>query len=736
MSVNNPEQYITTGSVKSTSHEAALPELPSLSGLNMRELWLVLQRSSRILGGISILTILGILIFLLISTPLYTAEAVLQINVQKSNIVNIESVMSGITSDESQIQSQLDIISSRNLAGRVVDALNLVNDSEFSPNVNKGGIIKWAVSKIKGEDYADSENDKKEKQEIRSKTVTNVLDRLKVVRNPKSYTIVLKYTSKSPGKAALIANAFVSEYLKGQLTAKFDATERANSWLTEKLIDLQGKVRQSEMLVQAFREKHGLIETSGRTITDQQLSELNTQLILARTEKAQAEARLNATGEDESSADVLRSPLIQNLRNQETEVLRKKSDLSNQYGPKHPKMINVSAELSDLRAKIDIEIKKVRESIQNEVSVATAREDSLKRSLDELQDKTGLSTKAKIELGELERLWKANKSLYESFLERSKETSEGHGLENADAFVISNAEEPVSPSYPVPGIVILVAFIIGISIATLVILMMEHLDNAVTSSKQAEEVTGISSIGMIPELEKKSNIMNYLIKKPSSVFAESLRSVLTAVHFSNPDKTPKVIMVTSSVPKEGKSSFVLTFASLAANSGKKVLLIDCDLKRPTIAKALKREFEFGLSDLLADRATESQVICHEEKTGLDFIPAHPNTVNSHNLLGSNKMKELLGRMHDKYDMIVIDSPPIMAISDSIVLAKIVDTTIFVVRWQKTSREIVKTAIKQLKSFNINMAGVVLTRVDIKKQSKYGYGDKGYYYTNYSEYYSG
>lgn len=700
--------------------------------IDLRELWMVIRRRYQVVVGAVLSSLCIAVIFLAVATPLYKAESVIQANVQKTTVVDIQAVLSGNTADETQIQSQLDIINSRNLAGIVVDTNNLVNDPEFSPDVNHGGIIKWLKSLINnGESLQDSE----EAQRIRSETINEVLRRLNVSRNPKSYTIIISFTSRSPEKAARLANSFVEQYLQGQLAVKFDATKRANSWLTAKLSELQVKVRESESLVQAFREKHGLIETGGQTITDQQLAELNTQLILARTERAQAEARMAGSGGDESSTDVLDSKLIQDLRGQEVQVLRKKSDLSSQYGPKHPKMINVTSELRDLRDKISLEIQKVKSSLSKEVTIAKAREESLQNSLNELQDKSGLSMKARIELDELERQKNANKSLYESFLERSKETSEGQGLERPDALVISTAEVPLDISYPRKIIVMLLALMAGIFIGLICVFVMEYLDNAVNNSKQAEDLTGINTIGVIPELTKAPNIVDYLTKRPSSVFAESLRSVLTAVHFSNPDNSPKVIMVTSSVPKEGKSSFALSFATLVAKSGKKVLLIDADLKRPTVAKALKKEFKFGLSDLLAGDATESQTICHDKNSGLDYIPAHPNTVNSHNLLASNRMKELLEKMKKTYDIVVIDTPPVMVLSDCIVLAKVVDTTMFVLRWQKTSREIVRAAIEQLKSYNVNIAGVVLTRVDIEKQSQYGGGDKGHYYKNYSEYYS-
>ena len=195
-------------------------------------------------------------------------------------------------------------------------------------------------------------------------------------------------------------------------------------------------------------------------------------------------------------------------------------------------------------------------------------------------------------------------------------------------------------------------------------------------------------------------------------------------------------MVTSSTPKEGKTTFSSSFAVMAAKSGSKVLIIDCDMRRPSIAKALNHDTKHDLCDLLTGSSTLQQVLNHDKKLGIDYITSHPNTPNSQELLGSNSMKSFLEKMRSKYDLIVLDTPPIMAVSDCLVLSKIADTTVFVVRWDKTPRQLVKESLKQIKFCDIKLAGVVLSRVDIDKHNEYGYNDSAYYYGNYKEYYNG
>lgn len=266
--------------------------------------------------------------------------------------------------------------------------------------------------------------------------------------------------------------------------------------------------------------------------------------------------------------------------------------------------------------------------------------------------------------------------------------------------------------------------------------LLEQLDNAFKTTEQLEKMTHTATVGMIPELPAKTNLIEYASTKLSSVFAESLRSVLTSLHFSNPDNPPKVVMINSTVPQEGKSSFSASMATLLAKSGAKVLLIDCDLKRPALGKILGiKKSENGLSELLAGDATEKQVVRLDKRSGLHFMTSKSNTVHSQDLLASQKMTDFLNACRKKYDMIILDTPPVMAVSDALVLSGKVDAALYMVRWDKTPRQLVQSGIKQLHSCNIPLAGTVLNRVNLEKHARYGYADRGYYYGRYKEYYT-
>ncbi|MDB2415484.1 AAA family ATPase, partial [Rickettsiales bacterium] len=520
-----------------------------------------------------------------------------------------------------------------------------------------------------------SEHEKRENQiKNKYKTISNVLERLKVFKKPNSLTIYLQFTSESPQKAQEIANVIAEEYLFNQLAIKFDATKKANSWLNSKLADLQKNLHESDILVQAFRKKHGLVQSEGVTISDKQLSEISSQLILAKAETAQAEARLKFSKESiQESVEVLNSPLIQTLRGQETEVVRKKSDLEARYGNKHPKIVNVNAELRDLRQKIDQEINKIRNSLKHEVRIAKTREMELKKSLQQMQNKSGVSGAARVQLDELVRQNNANRSLYESFLARYKETSIDQDMEQADARIVSYAEAPIKPSAPKKRIIFLLFTFFGVLFGISLSFVIYFMNNTIKSASQLEQLIGRSVIGIIPELSYGALFSKYICEHPSSMFSEAIRAVWTAIHYSNPDKEARTIMVTSSLPEEGKTSFSSSLATLISKSGKKAIIIDCDLKRPSISKCFEKvDNKFVLNDLLTGDAPLSKVVNHDKKTGVDFILASPNTHNSNEILGSKKMQDLLILLGSKYDFIILDTPPVIAVSDCLVVSKFVD----------------------------------------------------------------
>jgi succinoglycan biosynthesis transport protein ExoP len=753
----------------SRRHDAVVPAVIEDREIDLRSILGMLRRRKSVIFGTVAAVLLVTMLVLIQLTPRYTASSQLMLNTRQQNVVDIETVMSGLNVEagafQTGVRSEINIIMSRSLARRVVEKLGLMQDPEFNWNLRQGSALdfinpiawlesgmRWVVTAVglgpkntEGESGAASEPrtaEEEENVELNS-VISSFLSHLTASNDGRSYSILVNFTSEDPEKAAVIANAVADQYLVDQLEAKFEATRRATAWLNERLADLREKVKESETALQEYREQSNLIDNQGQTVSAQQLSELNSQLILARTERAQVEARLRRvrelvkTGGVESSPEVLANPLIQRLREQETDLARQQAELSGRYGDRHPTMINLRAEIRDLRSKIDAEVNKIVLSLANEVEVARARESTLAANLASIQQNVGELSRASVRLNELQREADANRALFETFLNRFKETSNQDQIIQPDARIISAAETPQWPSFPRKKVILAMALGVSVFLGVFLALLIERLDNGFRSPEQVERLTGVPGLGLIPAVRasRKSQPQDYLLQKPTSAYAEALQSVRTALHFSNVDHPPKVILVTSALPEEGKTTFAVSLARIAARSGLKVVLVDADMRRPKVARILGLESDAGLRELLAGDALIPGVLHKDEPSGMHIIPSQPDTPGPQDLLGSRRMRDLIRQMSSLYDLVVIDSPPIMAVSDAIVLSGLADATLVMVRWETTPREVTLSAVRQLRQSGGRIAGAVLTRVNMRKHARFSYGDSGYYYDKYKGYYA-
>ncbi len=701
----------------------------------LRRRWLVLASC---LGGA-----LALCVLLLIITPRqYTAETMLQINTRTEQVTNMEEVVSGLSGTDAAIRTELDVLTSRKVALRVIRNEKLVNDPDFGGSFGVFTLLRnlvgAALLPMQGtEELPQALPDPKFNTESvdETKAINALLTNLNVSMKPRSFSIIVRYTAGTPELAQRVVNALAQEYLNNQLEERFDATKRANDWINGRLKQLQGNVQRAELAVRKFREDNGLTEARGVTLNDQQLSELNTQLILARTQLAEAEAKVVSTRRGVgTTSEVLNNPLIQNLRMQETEVRRKMSDLASRYGPMHPRMQTVRNELANVQSKIGEEMGKIRGSLDNDIDMANARVNTLQQQLQQMQERSQLSSGPAVQLAELERQAEAERSLYESFLQRGRQIAQMDFVQ-ADARVISAAELPAGPSSPKPVLWLLVALLLGGGLGVALMLLLELLDSGFRTTSQIETHLGAAPLGLLGELPHGEDVAHFVVKKPTSAFSEGIRAVRTALQFANPDRTVQVVMITSSVPQEGKSIFAASLAQLTAHGGSRVLLIDADMRRPSLAKKLGLEPKVGLAEVLIGQTKVKDIILVDKASGLHVAPALANTQFAQELLGSEKMATLVAAWRKEYDLIVLDCPPVMAVADAVTLSKLCDAVVFVARWGTTPRVLAAHAIKQLRNAHANVAGVVLTRVDLEKQQAYGYGDYGYYYGKYKEYYT-
>ena len=715
----------------------------------LAQIW---RRRGLIVATVGLVTLAATIVVLQI-TPRYSADTRILVGAPEANVVNIEDVLTGLGTDQSAVRSEVEILSSRTLAAKVVDALDLTASAEFNPRLRPPSLlsafnpIDWIADRIPeswrrtgpGAGPAETAPEPGElEQQAKIVAQDTLLKAVSVSIVGRSRVISVTATSEDPALAAAIANSLSELYLLEQLEAKFEATKRATDWLSERIRNLRQQVEASERAVETYRRQHGLIRSRDTTVTEQQISEINTQLILARTGTAEAEARLRqvrtllaSEGGVDSATEVLASPLIQRLRERETDVARQKAEMATEYGPRHPKMINIRAELDDIRARIEAEVGKIVRGLGNELEVARARERTLARNLETLKAENATSNTAQAGLRVLEREAAANRALFDTFLARWKETGQQDGIQHADARIISRAEIPSDPTSPRTTLVIGLAAGGSAFLALLLVLVVEQLDRGFRSTDQIERLTGFGTLSLVPLLTRRQRRRRephaYVLGQPASAFAESLRTLHTGWLLSGADAAPKSMLVASSVPDEGKTTVSVALARLVARSGRRVLLIDGDLRRHRAARLLGLSSDVGLVQATADpSALENGLIQEDTHTGLHVLASGGTVPNPLDLIGSARMRELMAVLRDRYDLVVIDSPPVLVVSDARLLARLADKTVFVVRWANTRRETAVLALKQLIESGASVAGVLLTMVDVRNHARYTYSDSGYY----------
>lgn len=703
---------------------------------DLRDVWLFTRRNLRLIlliaAGVAVLA--TILAFVLPSR--YAGEAIIMLDPRSKHITNMQEVVSDLNLDNQVIRSEVSIIESRSVLNRVIKDLGLLSDADFNPSLQGVG---WL-----GRLFASDKPEEKEKREAIERTlVADVLDdHLKVINDGRSYSITIRYEDRTPERAARIANAVADQYLVDQLEVKYDMTQRANAWLSRRMEGLRAEVNDAEKAVEEYKIKNNLVGVGEETATQKQLEAINPQLLQARAERALAEARLKGIkdlprAKLESASVVTSSPLVQQLKQQEAEVRRKEADLATRYGDRHPMIINVRNELASIRAKVAEETDKVLASLQNDFDIASGKVKGMEEELARLEGQTGSGNRAMITLRQLQREAQATRSLYEGFLNRFKQVAEQQDMNIADARIVARAEVPLSPFFPKPAMFALFGLCFGFVVGYLVAFLLEYMDRGFRSLTIVEKTFGVPGLGIVPLAELAGGQLpsDYILEKPLSSYAEAMRSIRTAIHFSNVDAPPKVILATSSLPGEGKTVFCCTYARLLAKSGTKVLLIDADMRRPRQHSILGLDkTKPDLAAVLAGDASFGDAV-QKDISGADVIIARSKTPNPQELLSSRQMERLIEGARQHYDLVIIDAPPIMAVADAAVLSRLADATLFIIKWAATPREVVSECLKSMKAYKTKLAGVVLSQVDLEEQKRYGYGDYGYYYGRYKDYYS-
>ena len=706
------------------------------------------RRWKLILAAAAAVMALAFLVLLTIA-PRYTATAQVLLEPRKEKVFGADNILPELNLDSGNIDSQLAVIQSINMLRRVVEKEKLTADAEFG-QAPPAGLLSLLLGLFASGDAQQTAlakpDDAIPPYVLRS--IGRLRNALEVTRVNRTYILSISVTSADPAKATRLANAVADAYVVDQLDARYDAAKRASTWLADRMEGLQDQLRQSEQAVAAFRKEHNLQATGSGdnkiTISDQQLSDLNGKLIAARADVAERRAKyeqaVNVTthgGNLQAIPDVVRSNVISSLRTQQAEVARKEADLSAHYGDQHPLVINTRAERRDIERSISAEVQRILVNLKNDYDVAKSREDSLQASLYEVTGQTGQDNGVAVRLRELERLNTANKTLFDNFLSRTNITREQASFEEREARVISPATKPSAPSFPKKGLVEALAGVVGLLLGVGGSVALDMLNSGFMTPRELEDKVGYPVLAAIPLLAEKDRKVDdeivdpsrYLIAKPLSRYAEVVRSIRVGIRMADVDNPAKVILITSAIPDEGKSTLAQSLAFSAVRAGERVLLIDCDLRHPSLSKYFGLEDKPGLVDFLTNSVSFEDVIALQN--GLTILPAGMKSQNPPDLLGSARFKHLVEKLREVFDYIIINSSPVEPVIDAKVLSAIVDKVVFAVRWQTTKRELVASNLEFF-ARQQKLAGVALNMIDEAKAPRYGaYAHySGYYYKKY------
>jgi capsular exopolysaccharide synthesis family protein len=646
-----------------------------------------------VLGGCVAATVVAL--FLIV--PLYTATAELMIEVRRNNVAEVNSVLTVLPTDQASIQNQIQILTSRQFARRVIEKLSLHLDPEFGDGASASRVAAL------GEGVGGLQ--------VPEKVVDTVLKRLRVTQSGLSTTLTISAGSRDALKSARIVNAWVDAYVEEQLSAKYDATRAAVTWLSGRVRELAEQAQADEAEVQRYKAENEIVELGASgSLVDQQAATVSLQLVNARADHAQKKSLyervlvLQRTAGPVAASQVVDSPVLTELRNKEAELARQEAQLSSRYLPQHPRMLEIASQREANR-----------ERLASEVAVARANAESLQGSLTQVQSRFRTEGTASIKLKALRSIAESSRAQYEALLARLKAVQGQEAFATPDAQIVSRANVPLTPS-PSRALVAGLALPMSILIALVAVFAAEGLQPVVRTGEQAREVLGLSVLAVTPSIGTVSRpaLAAAAIDAPGKPFARSLHAALLGLGLAADDVEPKTILVASAKSGDGKTTTAVGLARVAARYGRRTLLIDANFLQPAVAHAMGLDpTAGGLGSFLTGGATLEASVCRDDQTDLRVLVPGIDEVAGVELTPA-RLKALLGEARQRFDLVIIDTASVQEGPDAVAMARLCDATVLVLHAGHTPRETAMSVIEAFMSARARLAGVVLAQArDVK-----------------------
>jgi len=727
--------------VNRTTQHYAYPVLPSQDSVLREYLRVLIKRKWIVISSVTV--IFGVVaIATLKSIPIYDASGSIAINKSDPALLNIKDSANAPIEyyDPADLDTEVRILKSDLLALQVIRQLNLDKRPEF------GG---------KGESSGNSLALTTDALQPDSEQTTALLSafkgNLRVALQPDSRVVDIHFRSPDRQLAAHVVNALTSTYIEQNFKTRFESTMQASDWLSKQLVDLQLKVETSQEKLVKYQKEHGILGIDEKqNIITSKLDELNKELTAAESDRMQKESvyRLVQSGDPDTAASAALSAagtagtnsstsgLLEKLREQQADIRIQTAQLSTQFGPSYPRLAQLNNQLKEVEAQTQVEMKKITSRVRSDYLASLQRENMLRDALDRQKQQANRLNESAIDYSLLKRDVETNRTLYEGLLEKLKEAGVTAGLRSNNIRNVDIARAPRSPAEPNVPRNLSFALALGITTGIGLAFLLEGIDNTVRTPEQAEAISGLPSLGMIPLGSKSSSdskskrlslassreVVELVTQsRPQSQMAESYRALRTSLLLTSLGAPPKIILITSALPQEGKTTTSINTAVVLAQKGTRVLLIDADLRRPSIHKTLGMGPKIGLSNVLTGNAPLQQAIVRSNVLpSLFVLPAGPPPPNPAELVASSNMRDVLAELRDQYDHIIVDTPPTLSVTDAVVMSTRADTVVLVIRSGQTTKQALRRSRDILMQVNSRISGVLLNAVDLNSPDYYYY----------------
>jgi len=712
----------------------------------------------------TILCLAASAIYLRITPPIYTAQVQILVRNTKPQFVQQQSLVAEQPFDLAHMDTQLQILKSRGIALSVINELKLADDPELN---GAKSLIHPIAQRIREWTGSTLKSPAETPDEFSDRIIAAFQERFSAARVNVSSVIEITFSWSDAVRSAQIANAIANAYVTDQLNAKFEANRTAMVWLQQRLRELGDQAETAERAVNAYKSEKNIVSSGGKLVDEQQVSELNSRLVAVRAQTSEVAARLHRyeavlntnAGDTQTTdnvapgSDALASPIITTLRQQYLELARRESEYSAKVGKDHLSVVNLRNRMRDVRASILDEVRRLADSSRSDLEVAKQRQQEIEKQLAEAVSQSRTINSAEVTLRELESKAKNYRTLYDTFLQRYTGSVQQETFPISDARVISPASPPQSKSKPKTLVVLMLALFGGSGLGFGLGLIRDLTDRVFRTPGQVEAALGLPCLSVVPLLQAPkpqkpeaaaapagdqdvqqravstaSPLHWVVVNMPLSRFAEAIRSVKLWIDLNPSQISNKVIGITSSLPQEGKSTIAAALTQLIGQSGKSVIVVDCDLRNPSLSARLAPNASVGLLEVIFGSCPIEDAIWKDRQTNLALLPVvkRRRLTHSSEILTTEQMRKLLEKLRSTYDYVIIDLPPLTPIVDVRAASTLVDCFILVTEWGRTKIDVVQHALHSAPNVYDNLIGVVLNKTDIKAMGRYDAHKSDYY----------